>query len=68
MNALVRRQRGIFDEQYKAFYCRHNDPSHIQYIKLDILPQVANIENMNDIIAELAEYGTIIKLLIINYH
>lgn len=66
VNALVRRQRGIFDEQYKAFYCRHNDPSHIQYIKLDILPQVANIENMNDIIAELAEYGTIIKLLIIN--
>ena len=64
VNALVRRQRGIFDEQYKAFYCRHNDPSHIQYIKLDILPQVANIENMNDIIAELAEYGTIIKLLI----
>jgi len=55
---LVRRQRGVFDEQYKAFYCRHNDPSHIQYIKLDILPQIANNSNMSDIIAELAEYVT----------
>ena len=56
--SLVRRERGIFDEQYKAFYCRHNDPTHVQYIKLDILPQIANTNNMNDIVAELAEYVT----------
>ena len=58
VSVLVRRQRGIFDEQYKAFYCRHNDPTHVQYIKLDILPQIANTNNMNDIVAELAEYVT----------
>ena len=58
VSVLVRRQHGIFDEQYKAFYCRHNDPTHVQYIKLDILPQIANTNNMNDIVAELAEYVT----------
>jgi vesicle coat complex subunit len=55
---LVRKEPGIFDDQFKAFYCRHNDPTHIQFIKLEILPLIANPANMGEICAELTEYAT----------
>eukprot|EP00946_MAST-07B_sp_MAST-7B-sp1_P002137 g2137.t1 len=55
---IVRKEPGIFDDQYKSFYCRHNDPSNIQFTKLEILPLIANPSNMGEICAELTEYTT----------
>jgi hypothetical protein len=46
---------GVFDDEYRQFYIRYHEPSHIKYLKMDILPKVANPDNAPDICAELAE-------------
>jgi vesicle coat complex subunit len=46
---------GIFDDEYRQFYIRYHEPTHIKYLKMDILPKLANPENAPDICAELAE-------------
>ncbi len=56
--AIVRREAGIFDDMYKQFYCRQNDLTHVQYVKLEILPQIANVGNVGEIVSELSEYAT----------
>lgn len=58
--ALVARPacKGIFDGDYKSFFCRFNDPSCVKLIKIEILPRIANKMNIGDIISELTEYVT----------
>lgn len=41
-----------------SFYCRYNDPACIKLIKLDILTHIANVDNVYEAIAEIAEYVT----------
>jgi AP-4 complex subunit beta-1 len=64
---IVRRESGIFNEAYKQFYCRFNDPSNIQYAKVYILPYLADKSNVHEICAELSEYvaGVDMKLAVI---
>eukprot|EP00939_MAST-03C_sp_MAST-3C-sp1_P001594 g1594.t1 len=56
--ALVARPacKGIFDGDFKSFFCRYNDPTCVKLIKMDILPHITNRTNMLEIIAELSEY------------
>ena len=53
---LVSIQQSIFDDGFKIFYCQFNDPSNIKFMKLKILPYIANRENVIEIVAELSEY------------
>merc|ERR1711871_1918167 len=58
ISLLVGKEKGIFDDAFKQFYCHLNDPTSVQYIKLEILPQLANESNVTEIVAELSEYVT----------
>jgi len=53
---LVGKAPGIYDDEFKQFFCRYNDPSPMKHLKLDVLPQVANADNAGEIVAELSEY------------
>jgi vesicle coat complex subunit len=46
---------GIFDDEYRQFYVRYNEPTYVKYTKIAILPKLANPDNAPDIVSELAE-------------
>jgi AP-4 complex subunit beta-1 len=46
---------GIFDDEYRQFYVRYNEPTHVKYLKIAILPKLANPDTAPDIVSELAE-------------
>lgn len=53
---LVDRAPGVFDAEFKQFFLKHNEPTSVRHIKLDIMPQLANDGNVGEIVAELSEY------------
>jgi AP-4 complex subunit beta-1 len=55
VNALCDMCPGVFDDEYRQFYVRYNEPTHVKFIKIDILSKLANHETAPDIVAELAE-------------
>ena len=55
VEALVDMCPGIFDDEYRQFYVRFNEPTHVKYLKLSILSKLANHDTAPDIVAELAE-------------
>ena len=57
VDSLVEMCPGIFDDEYRQFYVRYTEPSHIKYLKIAILPKLANPDNAPDIVAELGEYA-----------
>ena len=46
---------GIFDDEYRQFYVRYSDPTHIQHSKVRILAKLANPVSAPDIVSELSE-------------
>lgn len=44
-----------FDDEYRQFYVRFNEPTHVKYLKIGILPKLANPDTAPDIVSELAE-------------
>lgn len=53
---IVDNAPGIFNADFKAFFCRYGDPTSVNEIKMDVLPKVADKSNYPDIINELSEY------------
>lgn len=49
---------GIFDDEYRQFYVKYNDPTHIKHSKIRILAKLANSNTAPDIVAELGELVT----------
>ena len=47
--------RGIFDDGYRHFFVRYDEPSHVKHMKVDILPLISNNLNAREICAELIE-------------
>mmetsp|Transcript_32183 Transcript_32183/g.51202 ORF Transcript_32183/g.51202 Transcript_32183/m.51202 type:complete len:774 (-) Transcript_32183:1003-3324(-) len=56
VDIMVRRCPGIFDDQFKQFYIHYNEPSHLKFVKLHILPELTNEENVHELVNELSEY------------
>lgn len=52
---LVNLCPGSFDDEYRQFYIRYNEPTHVKYLKTEILPLLANPDNAPDIVNELGE-------------
>lgn len=52
---LVQLCPGAFDDEYRQFYTRFSEPTHVKYLKVKILPLLANPDTAPDIVAELAE-------------
>lgn len=55
VEALAEVCPGIFDDEYRQFYVRYNEPTHVKYLKLAVLPRLANPDTAPDIVSELAE-------------
>jgi len=55
VEALVQLCPGSFDDEYRQFYTRFSEPTHVKYLKVQILPLLANPDTAPDIVAELAE-------------
>lgn len=49
---------GIFDDEYRQFFVRYNEPPHVKHLKVDLLHLIANDSNAKDIASELSEYVT----------
>lgn len=49
---------GIFDDEYRQFFVRYNEPPHVKHLKVDLLHMIANDSNAKDIASELSEYVT----------
>ena len=46
----------LFQDDYKHFFCKMEEPTYIKDIKIDILGYIANESNTKEIISELSEY------------
>ncbi|KAL7438936.1 hypothetical protein ACHAXH_003643 [Discostella pseudostelligera] len=46
---------GIFDDEYRQFYVRYSEPTHIKHSKVRLLAKLANPETAPDVVAELSE-------------
>ncbi|TMW59989.1 hypothetical protein Poli38472_000031 [Pythium oligandrum] len=55
---LVGKRSRVFSRDYRQFYTRYNEPTHVKYVKIDILALIADASNVADIIQELSEYVT----------
>ena len=52
---LVNLSPGSFDDEFRQFYIRYHEPAHVKYLKVEILPCLANPDTAPDIVAELGE-------------
>jgi AP-4 complex subunit beta-1 len=53
---VQRGENADFSRECKRFYCKVDEPSYIQFLKLDILAYVADMENLGNIMNELSVY------------
>ena len=53
---------GVYDDEYRQFYVRYNEPTYCKYVKIDILALVACEDNVMNILSELSEYATEISV------
>lgn len=53
-----RSSKGIFDDEYRQFFVRYNEPSNVKHLKVELLPLISNDANAKDIAMELGEYVT----------
>eukprot|EP01006_Ploeotia_vitrea_P015670 TRINITY_DN4566_c0_g1_i1.p1 TRINITY_DN4566_c0_g1~~TRINITY_DN4566_c0_g1_i1.p1 ORF type:complete len:800 (-),score=468.60 TRINITY_DN4566_c0_g1_i1:107-2506(-) len=58
ITTLVQRAPGVFDDEFKYFFIKYNDPKCVKLLKLGILKNLANERNFGNIIDELGEYVT----------
>lgn len=55
VEALADMSPGSFDDEFRQLYPRYNEPTHVKFLKVNILPRLANPDNAPDIVSELAE-------------
>jgi hypothetical protein len=53
---IIERAPGVFDDEFKQFYCKLQEPSCVKSLKMSVLPKVSNAANAREIVAELTEY------------
>jgi AP-1 complex subunit beta-1 len=58
INLLVRKYPEILQNEFKAFFCKYNDPPYIKEEKLEILVRLANDDNAPKIVSECKEYAS----------
>jgi AP-4 complex subunit beta-1 len=58
---------GVFDDEYRQFYVRYNEPTHVKYLKLSILPRLANRDTAPDIVSGATTYSFLRTLLLLYF-
>lgn len=57
LRLMLQRDPSAFQDEYRQFYIRYNEPSSIQQMKIQILPLLATDYNFVDLCTELVEYA-----------
>lgn len=52
---MLERNPDLFSENYKQFYCLHNDPDYLKLLKTDILSTILTNWNVEGIVEELCD-------------
>ena len=47
---------GVFEDEYRLFFVRYNDPNYVSQLKVQLIPLLANDKNATAIAEELSEY------------
>jgi AP-4 complex subunit beta-1 len=55
IEGLVQLCPGSFDDEFRQFYIRYHEPTHVKYLKIETIPLLANPDTAPDIVNELAE-------------
>ena len=55
IQSLMELVPGSFDDEYRQFYIKYHEPTNVKYLKVELLPLLANPDTAPDIVAELAE-------------
>merc|ERR1711865_136540 len=58
-----RSESQVFDDEYKKFYCRYNDPVYVKKAKLEVLKLIASDGTVAEIVGELKEYVTAVVVV-----
>jgi AP-4 complex subunit beta-1 len=53
---MLDRAPGVFDDEFKQFFCKYSEPGSVKALKMGCLPKVANPGNAREVVAELTEY------------
>jgi AP-4 complex subunit beta-1 len=53
----------VFEDAYKSFYLKFDEPNYVKKIKLDILPLLTNLDNYQEVLLELSEYVLDVNLV-----
>eukprot|EP00980_Cylindrotheca_fusiformis_P020612 scaffold7679_cov134-Cylindrotheca_fusiformis.AAC.3 len=55
VEALVELCPGSFDDEFRQFYIRYHEPTHVKFLKIETIPLLANPDTAPDIVNELGE-------------
>lgn len=55
---IIQRRPSVLKNQVKVFFCKYTDPIYVKLAKLEIIYRLANEQNFEQVLAELAEYAS----------
>jgi len=55
IESLVELCPGSFDDEFRQLYIRYHEPTHVKFLKIEVIPLLANTDNAPDIVNELGE-------------
>ena len=53
---ILQKQRKIFENNFKVFFCKFNDPLYVKLEKIEILVKVVDDRNAEAVLNELHDY------------
>ena len=48
----------LFEKEVRVFFCNFNDPLYVKVAKLELIVKLADMKNVDQILAELKDYAT----------
>lgn len=57
IDLLLQAKPDILSKELRVFFCKYNDPPYVKLQKLEIMVRIANDKNVDQLLAELKEYG-----------
>lgn len=58
MSSLLAEDKARLVENYRAFFCKYNEPVYVKEKKISLLPRLLSEENSGEIVEELSLYST----------
>ncbi|KAL8640719.1 MAG: hypothetical protein Q9228_002395 [Teloschistes exilis] len=59
---ILQRRPEVLRNDIRVFFCKYNDPIYVKVTKLELIFMLASASNINEVLAELAEYATEIDI------